>query len=505
MKSLAEKLLPLAFCLALTCCGPNSRPADQFEEIRETIREIVANGQRVPSIAVGVSRGSEILWQEGFGWADRESEIPATEHTIYHLGSTSKAITAAAVMVVHEEGLIDLDRPINDYLLAGEGIRARVGDVERATVRRVAQHKAGLPGYYETFYADESEKTPSLPTVIQRYGWVMIPPGQTFHYTNLGYGLLGHLVSQVSGSFSDFLREKVFLPLGMEDSYCVLPPGRSKDRAVRYSWPQAHSDSGRLDYTTPHPGASEIQSSVHDLLKFVMVHMKIPVAGQKPILSSEAIDEMQASTVPMGEDKYGIGWHITSDAAGRRIVKHCGGGAGVDVVLTFVPEEKVAVAVLSNTTNAWPNEIVTQQLSKRILSIVFGIDAGMDDSEEPSEETISRGKKEPLPEHILGMWDGRVITPEREVPLRVRFESSGLVKAELDGESTLVTELRFQNDRLTAEMRADIGTADANRRRHHLAWNVSVQGERLTGILYVAGENPSRRVLLGYWVELTKE
>ena len=351
MKSLAEKLVPLGSCLALTCCGPSSRPADQFEEIRETIREIVADGRPVPSIAVGVSRGSEILWQQGFGWADHESEILATEHTIYHLGSTSKPITATAVMVLREKGLVELDRPINDYL-AGDKIRARVGDVEKVTVRRVAQHAAGLPGYYETFYADEPEKTPSVPTVIQRYGWAMIPPGQTFHYSNLGYGLLGHLVSQVSGSFSDLLRQEVFLPLGMEDSYGVLPPERNKDRAVRYSWPQARSDSGRLDYTTPHPGASELQSSVHDLLKFAMFQMQILVAGQKPILSSGAIEEMQASTVPMGEDKYGIGWHITSDTAGRRIVKHGGGGAGVDVVLTFVPEEKVAVAVLSNLNYA---------------------------------------------------------------------------------------------------------------------------------------------------------
>ena len=391
MKSLAEKLLPLAFCFGLTCCGLSSGPADQFEEIRETISEIVGDGRPVPSIAVGVSRGSEILWQEGFGWADRENKIPATEHTIYFLGSTSKAITATAVMVLHEKGRIDLDRPINDYL-AGDGIRARVGDVERATVRRVAQHTAGLPGYYETFYADESEKTPSMPTVMQRHGWVVIPPGQTFHYSNLGYGLLGHLVSQVSGSFPDFLREEVFLPLEMENSYGVLPPERNKDRAVRYSSPP-RSDSGRLDYTTPHPGASELQSSVHDLLKFAMFHMQIPVAGQRPILSSEAIEEMQASTVPMGEEQYGIGWHITSDTAGRRVVKHGGGGAGVDVVLTFVPEEKVAVAVLSNVTNGWPNEIVTQQLTNRILSIVFESDTRISGTKEPPKE--SAGEKEP--------------------------------------------------------------------------------------------------------------
>ena len=502
MKSLVEKLLPLAFCLALTRCGPSSGPADQFEEIRETIREIVADGRPIPSIAVGVSRGSEILWQEGFGWADRESEIPATEHTIYHLGSTSKAMTATAVMVLREKGLVDLDRPINDYL-AGDKIRARVGDVEEVTVRRVAQHAAGLPGYYETFYADESEKPPSIPTLLQRYGWAMIPPGQTFNYSNLGYGLLGHLVSQVSGSFSDFLRQEVFLPLGMEDSYGVSPPERNKDRAVRYSWPQARSDSGRLDYTTPHPGASELQSSVHDLLKFAMFHMQIPVAGQKPILSSEAIEEMQASTVPMGEEKYGIGWHITSDTAGRRIVKHGGGGAGVDVVLTFVPEEKVAVAVLSNATNGWPNEIVTQQLTNRILSIVFESDTRVSDTIEPSDESL--GEREPLPEHILGTWDGRVSTTEDQVPLRVRFESSGPVKAELNGESTPVTKLRFKNDRLTAEMRADIGTRDANRRRHLLEWDVSAQGERLTGILYVVGEHPSRGLRLPYWVELTRE
>src|SRR5262249_48616044 len=151
-------------------------------------------------------------------------------------------------------------RPINEYL--GETkLRARLGKESEATVRRVLQHMSGLPGYYETYYPDEPDKPPALDLVIQRYGLLMLPPGERFHYSNLGYAVLGGMIDHVSSkSFADFLHEEIFLPLGMNDSSVIGQDhkGRLQEfdrrRAIRYS-----ADGNRLpDYLTPHPPASDI-------------------------------------------------------------------------------------------------------------------------------------------------------------------------------------------------------------------------------------------------------
>lgn len=157
------------------------RPADDpFDRVRVFIRRQMTERQ-VPSVAVAVARDGRIIWEEGFGWADRENRAPATAHTIYSLASISKPITATGLMVLKERGLIDLDRPINDYLGATK-INIRVGNPLDATVRRVANHTAGLPLHYQFFYADEPYRAPSREETILRYGNAVTAPGERYQY-----------------------------------------------------------------------------------------------------------------------------------------------------------------------------------------------------------------------------------------------------------------------------------------------------------------------------------
>jgi CubicO group peptidase (beta-lactamase class C family) len=353
----------LLFVLALT--PVDRRNADQFEPIRERIRQKLEQ-HRAPSIAVAVARGNQLIWEEGFGWADRENHIPATPETMYTLGSTSKPITATAIMLLRERGLLNLDRPINDYL-GDAKLVARVGSPSEATVRRVAQHNAGLPGYYETFYPDESGKPPMIDEVIRHYGNLVFPPGERFNYSNLDYGLLGYVVSRISGKeYADFMREEIFLPLGMNHTCVLTCRGLQRYRAVRY-----YLDGSRLpDYTTPHPAASDVYASAHDLVRFGMFHMKAHLADQKSLLSNQTIVEMQGTTVSMGgSNSYGIGWIISKDREGRRRVSHGGAGAGVDAQLTLVPEEKLAVAVLVNT---YVDSHLAGETADAILDLLLG-------------------------------------------------------------------------------------------------------------------------------------
>ena len=197
---------------------------DSFDPVRERIAKGLVD-TNLPSIAVAVARDGQIIWEQGFGWADRENRVPASEHTLYSIASVSKPITATGLMVFKERKKIDLDKPINDYL-GDAKLQARVGDAAAATVRRVANHTSGLPLHYQFFYADEAYKPPTREETIHRYGNLVTAPGERFQYSNLGYGVLDYVVERSAGKkFADAMREEVFLPLGMTHTSIDVAPG----------------------------------------------------------------------------------------------------------------------------------------------------------------------------------------------------------------------------------------------------------------------------------------
>src|SRR5262249_26017430 len=163
----------------------------------------------------------------------------------------------------------DLDRPINDYLDQAK-LRAAIGDVSGATVRRVIHHMSGLPEYSDAYYRDEPGQMPSLELTLGRYGVLTRPPGEKFVYSNLGYAALGGVVAHISGkSYDDFLHEEVFGPLGMRQA---AAPGRhlSPNRAVGYL-----ADGSRdVEYTRIYAPAADIYASAHDLARFGLFHLQ---------------------------------------------------------------------------------------------------------------------------------------------------------------------------------------------------------------------------------------
>ena len=329
-------------------------PDHPFADVRAFIQtQLVETG--VPSLAVAVSRDGEIIWEEGFGWASREDRVPATPHTLYALASISKPLTATGLMTLVEKGRVDLDRPIDEYL-GDVKLEARCGKGEEATVRRVANHSAGLPLHYQFFYVDEPYAPPAMDETIRRYGNLVAPPGERFCYANLGYGLLDYVITRVSGrSFADFMRAEVFVPLGLTRASVGVGPGLEKYQAGRYN-----PAGARLPlYDFDHPGASAACCSAHDLVRFGMFHLKAHLADQKAILSDASIDAMQVPTVAVGEEVgYGIGWRILARTfGGYRMAEHGGSMGGVRTQLYLVPSEKLAVAVLCNTENDLPEQV----------------------------------------------------------------------------------------------------------------------------------------------------
>lgn len=486
----------------LVAFATQSGAADRFDAAREYIRGQMLEAN-IPSVSVALSQRGKILWEESFGWADRGRRIAATPHTMYSLASISKPITATALMTLVEAGRIDLDRPINDYLGPAK-LTARVGS-EGATVRQVANHSSGLPLHYQFFYADEPDHRVSMDETILRYGNLITAPGEKLEYSNLGYGVLDHVISRTSGkSFAAYLTESVFIPLGLTRMSLGIGPGLEPYAAVRYA------DDGAVlpFYDSDHRGASAVYGSAHDLIRFAMFHLQDGLSDQKRILSKAAIAEMQRVTFAADDSEgYGIAWKVVDRADGYRIVEHGGSMPGVGVVLLLIPAHDLAVTVLTNQRYGRHRPIADEVL-KAVLPKWQPTQAQQQRSANVSAGQASRSDDADAATvgSFTGKWTGAVHTYRGDVPLTLEFRPDGEVQAQLRGQrNSLVTRLRIQNDELRGEFIGMLDTEESRRRGSNvLSLSLRRRGLVLNGGVTARSED-WRSSALTHWTEVKKE
>lgn len=423
--------------------------------------------RRVPSIAVAVAQGDKILWQQGFGWADRERHIPADENTMYSLASISKPLTATALMTLVSAGKIDLDRPINDYLGTAK-LHARVGNAQDATVRRVANHTSGLPEYFQFFYENESWRAPSMNETVRRFGNLVTAPGEHFQYSNLGFGLLADVIARVSGkSYPDYMRQEVFLKLGMTRSAVGIDPALREFEATRYD---GEDITPIVHYSTDHPGASEIYSSAHDMALFGMFSLKEHLPNQVPILSDAWIDEMQRPTAASGSRTgYGVGWEVNT-AYGPTIVSHSGGMPGVATWLRLVPSQKLVIVVLCNEDDRLAHTIADEIAQKLICGWK------LPEAEKPRPAFRA-------PPELVGIWKGTIQTYRSTASLALEVLNSGAIRVQLGNQPpTLLARPSFHDGNLYGVFGGSLDLPEAQRRPYVVSLSLRLRdGQLLNG------------------------
>ncbi|MDX1383386.1 MAG: serine hydrolase domain-containing protein [Thermoanaerobaculia bacterium] len=481
----------LALGLAVVLVAGGAATAADFERTRAAIDDAIAGG--TVSVSVAYARGGEIVWQHSRGWADRERRIEATPHTMYSLASISKPITATGLMILVERGLVDLDAPVNTYLGAAQ-LRARVGDVAEATVRRVANHTSGLPLHYQFFYRDEGRPVPSRDETILRYGNLVTAPGERFQYSNLGYGVLDHVLARVSGrAYEDFMREEVFLPLGLGRCAIGVPEELRGHEAQRYG-----GDGRPIPfYDFDHPGASAVYCSAHDLLRFGMFHLGAELSDAREILSVESRLAMREPSSTGNDRGYGVAWGVQKIGS-ITSVGHSGGMGGVATVLSLVPEEDAVFVVLLNSRGPL-GEILD----------VFRHEALPEHFEAPSEP---EPPPEPTPfavgEELVGHWSGIVDTYAGEVPFSLRIRESGEIHARL-GEQlwALVNDpSRADDGLLRGRFVGELPTEDVARDPGTLMLQLALRGDELDGALtaFTRGDRNKVGNALTHWVVLRR-
>ncbi|MCW5557386.1 MAG: beta-lactamase family protein [Verrucomicrobiae bacterium] len=485
-----SKVLSLAsrFGIALGLLNVMTR-ADEFDGVRADIRDFMAS-QDVPSVAVAVAREGKIVWEEAFGWADVGRRIPATPHTLYSLASISKPITTTGLMILVERGAIALDQPMDDYLGA-QKLTAHVGEAREATVRRVANHTSGLPLHYQFFYEDEAVPRPSMDESIRRYGTLVRRPGEAYVYSNFGYGLLEYAIERASGkSYADFLREELFVPLGLTESAVNRTPDFGELVAVRYGVRRAPVPF----YDFDHRGASAVFMSAHDLVRFGLFHLRGEVAGQsKAVLKQATLAAMREAPVlnDGGKSDYGIGLGL-GERHGLKNFGHTGGMAGVSTILSIYPEEDLVVVVLANAS-----------------SRVGEVEASILHTLRPQTIRNDHGFK---PQSALvGPWKGEVHTYAGRTPVALDFEAGGSVFVRVgSGPRQEASQARLESNGLLSigGIAGDLGTPDAARYPYTLRFALKLrEPDALDGSVSAISRDLPDRVgnALSYWVALRRE
>jgi len=254
-----------------------------------------------------VAHGGHIVWEEGFGWANREASLKVTPRTPFSLASITKPFTTTMLMTLVAEGKVSLDEPANKYL-AKSKIQGPNGGTDGATIRRLGAHASGLPTMFERFFQDEATQAPSSNTLLRDYGRLAYPSGRCYEYSNIGFTALGAIASNLTGTtFGTLMMGRVLAPLGLHDSFFDTSVARLPTGAVRYD------DAGNSIpyYTTSTPASGELYASAHDLAQFAMFNMKNHVKGQAQILDDRWIDELHK---PVFVGRSGVattfGWYL---------------------------------------------------------------------------------------------------------------------------------------------------------------------------------------------------
>lgn len=310
---------------------------------------------KIGSVTVGVVSGADLVWTRSYGLADIERKTPATPDTVYRIGSITKQFTALMLLQLVQEGKVRFSDPVEKYFPEVNKIQGRLPNAPPITLVQLATHTSGLEAepenvekYLEGPVADwEKVLIAALPQT--RYA---DEPGTLFAYSNIGYAILGAALSRAAGQpYVDYVKQRIFLPLGMKGSF-FEPDDKVRSRISR----GYINEEGKLDAETAereHQGRGykvpngAIYSTVGDLARFVAFKMgeDAPQVLKKEILE-ESFQRLVTAT-PGFKRGYGIGFQILR-LGDIVLYGHSGGLAGYQAEAYFDRGSRIGVIILRN-------------------------------------------------------------------------------------------------------------------------------------------------------------
>jgi CubicO group peptidase (beta-lactamase class C family) len=340
---------------------------------------------RLPSVSAAVFRDGEVVWYDALGLADVESGLEATPDTQYRIGSITKTFTAAAILQLRDAGLLDLDDRLGEH----------VADVPHPgpTLRRLLSHLSGLqrepPGeIWESLQPPDREAfLASLADAEQ-----VLAPGAHWHYSNLGFALLGEVVERVSGeSYRTYVEERLLAPLGLERTSFEARPPAARGYLVE-AWSDAVLPEKDVDLSGT-AASGQLWSTTGDLARWASFLSE----GREGVLAADSVAEMRAVQAMRDVERWQVAWGLGLELLRRDDkvwVGHGGAMPGQVAGLMFRPQERIGAAVLTNSGAFPAPDGLAVELAEKALEL------------EPAEPDPWRPREAPPPEvaGLLGVW-----------------------------------------------------------------------------------------------------
>jgi CubicO group peptidase (beta-lactamase class C family) len=355
----------------------------------------------IPGISAGVVYDQDLIWSEGFGYANLESRTPATPSTMYSICSISKLFTSVSVMQLRDMGKFRLDDEVGSLLPWFDLEQSYTGGAP-ITLEGILTHSAGLPRESDYPYWSDPFDFPTHDAVVARLSSqeTLYPAWKYFQYSNLGLTLAGEIVSETSGqSFGDYIRGHILEPLGMTST--VPEIGEAWDNPKMATGYSATRRDGDRKKVKPFAGrgiapAMGFASTVEDLARFASWQFRLLEKGGHEILETNTLREMHRVhwVDPSWETTWGLGFSI-SRRDDKTFVGHGGGCPGFLTRFQIQPDEKIATIAMVNANGTNPG-----LLARRAYEIVAP-------ALETAQDSADQGK--PLAaelEKYVGAYDG---------------------------------------------------------------------------------------------------
>jgi len=331
---LVVSLLILSVASAFICRG---------ETLEEKVDQLCQRFDRpdVPGASVAVIRNGKVIFKKGYGLADLGKRIPVDESTNFRLASLTKQFTAMTIMMLKEQGLLCYDDPLTKYFPDFPEIGKSI------TIRHLLGHTSGIISYEDILPEDLTVplKDQDVLELVKTQHGAYFTPGTQFKYSNTGYAFLALIVEKVSGKhFAAFLKEKIFEPLGMNDTV-AYEKGVSTVSRRAYGYKETENGFAFADQslTSSVLGDGGIYSSVMDYFKWDQA-----LYTEKLVRRQTLQEAFSPALLPDGTSThYGFGWYIR-EKNGERILLHNGGTCGFSNAVRRVPGKNLTVIVLAN-------------------------------------------------------------------------------------------------------------------------------------------------------------
>lgn len=388
----AVPLFIIAGCVTAPVKPQSLMPGD-YAYVREYLTWLTRSEMKkndVQGLSIALVDDQQVVWQGGFGLADSSARIPADADTVYRVGSVSKLFTTIAAMQLVEQGKLELDKPLADYV-PDFALRNRFAGAPPVTIRSIMTHHSGIPSdYLKGMWTKEPQPISALPALI-RDEYAAFPRDTVFSYSNLGMSLLGLAVQNVSGrEFSSHMQQALLTPLEMGHSAFSTAIDRTPPAARAYSGSEEKPEPPLRDIP-----AGGLNASVRDMSRFIrMILAEGTLDGQR-IIKPETLREMlstQNRDVALDRGfRVGLGWMldglggINIKGAGT-VAHHAGATLYHRAQIIVLPQVKLGVIILANSSDA---QKVVNTIATEALKLAVEVKTGV---KQPEDKPVVTGE-----------------------------------------------------------------------------------------------------------------